>query len=225
MLSVSWLARSQFWNQIMTNARLHSKLVREDLESMGSREVYQFVNQFSPVEIVEVEEEEQEKEKLDKGWVQPPWKKSTWATKDVENAKACDADGDDAKPSGSKEVAVGKEGAAGKEVAVEGPKPKEPKISLKPKTKKMPKTPKPPDTPPPKKVEAASSASGGDGAGNGDTGAMKHIMDKACCFPFVKCFRATIGHCCSSLKFNSELYRITLPISHSLCVIWGPMAR
>ena len=149
----------------------------------------------------------------------------------MKNAKACDADGDDAKPSGSKEVAVGKEAAAGKEVAVEGPKPKEPKISLKPKTKKMPKrsvetqTPKPPDTPPPKKVEAASSASGGDGAGNGDTGAMKQIMDKACCFPFVKCFRATIGHCCSSLKFNSELYRITLPISHSLCVTWGPMAR
>ena len=48
----------------MTNARLHSKFVREDLESMGSREVYQFVNQFSPVEIVEVEEEEEEKEKL-----------------------------------------------------------------------------------------------------------------------------------------------------------------
>ena len=96
----------------MTSARLHSKLLREDLETMHTPEVYTFPNKFSPVEIVEVEEEKEEEKKEknpDKRWIQHPWKTTAaTATKDAEWAKAyeVDAGGDDAKPSGSKEVAV-----------------------------------------------------------------------------------------------------------------------
>ena len=191
----------------MTSARLHSKLLREDLQTMDTPEVFQFLNKFNPVEIVEVEaeeekEEEKKEKKPDKGWIQHPWK-TTVATKDAKWAKAYEVDAewakayevDDAKPSGSKD----------QEVAMGENKPKV--LTLKPKVKKMPKrsvetqTPKPPVGPPPKKPPVPSPERP-PSSGSKDGDAMKQIMDKACCFPFVECFPATIDHGCSSLNAN-----------------------